>query len=274
MGKRGLVFALAIIAAALALFAGCSQPGEQTTADGNDDLASVVVGVDMYPPYVSTGESGELVGIDVDILTEAFGRIGYKPTFQVIDWERKNDLLSAGEIDCIASCYTMTGREGEYRWAGPYLKSRQVVAVDPTSDIYTLADLEDKVVAVQSTTKPEGIILDRTNPKVPKVKNVFTFTSSAYLNPALVKGYVDAIAAHETSILTYEEDYGVEYRILDESLLDVGLGIAFDKNDERGIAEALDGALSDMLSDGTMADILGRYFDDVSPFLDMEGLDG
>ena len=106
------------------------------------------------------------------------------------------------------------------------------------------------------------------------MKSVFTFTSNAYLNPALVKGYVDAIAAHETSILTYEEDYNVEYRILGESLLDVGVGIAFDKNDERGIAEALDDALSDMLSDGTMADILGRYFDDPSPFLDMEGIDG
>ncbi|MFR3877779.1 MAG: hypothetical protein ACLTYW_06145 [Collinsella sp.] len=34
--------------------------------------------------------------------------------------------------------------------------------------------------------------------------------------PALVEGLVDAIAAHESSLLTYEKDYGVTYRILDE----------------------------------------------------------
>ena len=168
----------------------------------------------------------------------------------------------------------MTGRESEYKWAGPYMKSRQVVAVDPVSDIYTLADLEGKVVAVQSTTKPESILLDRTNPRVPEVKNVFSFADRSYLNPALIKGYVDAIAAHETSILSYEQDYGVQYRILGEPLLEVGLGVAFGNSDDRGIAEALDGTIVDMLADGTMAEILSNYFDDPSSFLDVGGLDG
>ena len=83
---------------------------------------------------------------------------------------------------------------------------------------------------------------------------------------------MDAIAAHETSLLQYEKDFGVDLRVLDESLLDVGLGCAFDLTDERGIAEALQGAFDDMLADGTMESILKRYFDDPSPFLNVEGL--
>ena len=158
--------------------------------------------------------------------------------------------------------------------AGPYLRSRQVVAVDPASDIYSLADLAGKVVAVQSTTKPETILLDRLNKDVPQVKSVFSFADRTYINPALVKGYVDAIAAHEASIMTYEKDYGVEYRILDEPLLDVGLGAAFDKNDTRGIDTKLKAAFDEMHEDGTMEQILSRYFDDPSPYLDLEGLDG
>lgn len=101
--------------------------------------------------------------------------------------------------------FSMTGRENEYRWAGPYLASRQVVAVDPESDIYTLADLKDKVVAVQSTTKPEGILLNSTNENVPQIKELYSFSDRSYLNPALVEGLVDAIAAHESSLLTYEK---------------------------------------------------------------------
>ncbi len=53
---------------------------------------------------------------------------------------------------------------------GPYIASRQVVAVNASSDIYKLSDLEGKNLAVQSTTKPEGIFLDRTDERIPKLK--------------------------------------------------------------------------------------------------------
>ena len=162
--------------------------------------------------------------------------------------------------------------EGEYRWAGPYLASRQVVAVDPESDIYTLAVLAGRVVAVQSTTKPESILLNHTNENVPQIKELYSFSDRSYLNPALVEGLVDAIAAHESSLLTYEKDYGVTYRILSEPLLEVGLGTAFDINDTRGIDVKLTHAYQEMLADGTMERLVSKYFDDPSPFLNVEGL--
>lgn len=273
MEKRSiLVFAMAFVLAIFALLGcGCSDAFSDDSSNGK--RVALVVGSDTYPPYVSNDENGNPVGIDVDILTEAFHRIGYEPEFKYIDWEKKAELLESGEVDCIASCFSMTGRENDYQWAGPYMKSRQVVAVDPTSSIYELSDLEGKVVAVQSTTKPETIILDRLNDKVPQVKNVFSFADRDYIKPALVKGYVDAIAAHETSILAYEKDYGVSYRILDESLQDVGLGVAFSNQDTRDVAQKLDAALDEMLADGSIERILSGYFDDPSSFVNLEGLD-
>lgn len=238
----------------------------------DEDLKTLNVGSDLYPPFVDNDEYGNIVGLDVDILTEALARIGYKPNYQLIDWEKKKELLASGELDCVMGSFSMTGRESEYRWAGPYLASRQVVAVDPESDIYTLADLEDKIVAVQSTTKPEGILLNRSNDNIPQIKKLYSFSDRSCLNPALVEGMVDAIAAHESSLLTYEKDYGVTYRILDEPLLEVGLGTAFDLNDTRGIDVKLTRAYRDMLADGTMERLVSIYFDDPSPFLDMEGL--
>ena len=47
----------------------------------------------------------------------------------------------SGEIDCIMGCFSMEGRLDDYRWAGPYIASRQVVAVNESSDIYKLSDL-------------------------------------------------------------------------------------------------------------------------------------
>ena len=48
--------------------------------------------------------------------------IGYKPEFKYIAWQKKNELLATGELDCVAGCFSMTDREADYRWAGPYVK--------------------------------------------------------------------------------------------------------------------------------------------------------
>lgn len=276
-----LLLALAIVGVfgvAIAGYSGSSNGGSASSEKSaashakNASLKTLNVGSDLYPPFVNSDEYGNIVGLDVEILTEALARIGYKPKYQLIDWEKKKELLANGELDCVMGSFSMTGRENEYRWAGPYLASRQVVAVDPESDIYTLADLKDKVVAVQSTTKPEGILLNSTNENVPQIKELYSFSDRSYLNPALVEGLVDAIAAHESSLLTYEKDYGVTYRILDEPLLEVGLGTAFDINDTRGIDVKLTHAYQEMLADGTMERLVSKYFDDPSPFLNVEGL--
>ena len=174
-----LFVALAVVGAFVVAIAGCSGLNDGAAASASegaaasqvkdDNLKTLNVGSDLYPPFVYSNEYGDIVGLDVDILTEALGRIGYKPKYQLIDWEKKKELLASGELDCVMGSFSMTGREGEYRWAGPYLASRQVVAVDPESDIYTLADLEGRVVAVQSTTKPESILLNHTNENVPQM---------------------------------------------------------------------------------------------------------
>ena len=183
-----LFVALAVACAFAVAIAGCSgsNDGASTSAlEGldasqakDDDLKTLNVGSDLYPPFVYTDEYGDIVGLDVEILTEALARIGYKPKYQLIDWEKKKELLASGELDCVMGSFSMTGRENEYRWAGPYLASRQVVAVDPQSDIYTLADLEDKVVAVQSTTKPEDILLNRTKKTFRRSKSSIVFRTA------------------------------------------------------------------------------------------------
>ena len=66
----------------------------------------------------------------------------------------------------------MDGRENEYRWAGPYMISHQVVAVNMESDIYSLEDLEGKTIAVQTTTRPEKIFLSKTDERIPAAKVV------------------------------------------------------------------------------------------------------
>ena len=198
--------------------------------------------------------------------------MGYQPEFVTIDWEQKKQLVDSGEIDCIWGCFSMQGRENDYKWAGPYMISRQVVAVAEDSKIYTLQDLEDKTIAVQVTTKPEGILLKHEDARIPQVRNVLSLQNRELIYTMLDKGYVDAIAAHETSILQYMSDYKESYRILEEPLLVVGLGAAFSLKDDRGIEKELGAVMEEMRTDGTAERIISKYLPDAEEYLEVEQL--
>ena len=233
-------------------------------------LPELTVGSDNYPPFIYLNNDSTPTGIDVDIATEAFARIGYAVRFEIIDWEQKTNLVESGAIDCIWGCFSMDGREEVYRWAGPYMVSRQVAAVDADSSIRTLSDLAGKTIAVQSTTKPESIFLERTDSRIPLVREVYSLEDRELLYTSLGKGYVDAIAAHETAIRQYMKDYDADYRILDESILTTGIGVAFAKNDTRGLSEQLSRVFEEMRADGTTRTIIGRYLSDPDKYLEVD----
>ena len=112
-------------------------------------LPELTVGSDNYPPFIYLNNDSMPTGIDVDIATEAFARIGYAVRFEIIDWEQKTNLVESGANACNWGCFSMDGREQLYRCVGPYMVSRQVVAVIADSGIETLADLAGKSCGFQ-----------------------------------------------------------------------------------------------------------------------------
>ena len=245
-----------------------------SAGQGNDtDLAQIVVGSDTYPPYTYLSNDGVPTGIDVKIATEAFRRMGYAARFETIDWEQKTNLVESGAIDCIWGCFSMEGRQDLYRWAGPYMVSRQVVAVDADSSIQTLGDLAGTTVMVQSTSKPEGIFLGGSDARIPKDIEVLSTDDRDVQYAMLACGYVDAIAAHETAILQYMKDNNAEFRILEEPLLITGLGVAFAKNDNRGLDSRLTDTLAQMRTDGTLEGIIGKYLENPSQYLEVDTIE-
>lgn len=249
------------------LLSGCAAPTGSDSPNA-DALPVITVGSDNYPPFNYQDTSGHPTGIDVDLATEAFRRMGYRAQFVTIDWEEKKNLVESGTIDCIWGGFSINGREDQYLWTQPYMYSRQVVAVRKDSGIYSLSDLAGKCIAVQSTTKPEELFLSHTDPRIPAPDEVFSLQNRELLYPYLSKGYADAIAAHETAILQCMADYGLELRILDEPLLSVGLGVAFARSDDRGLAQELSRTFSQMRDDGTTQQILGKYLENPQKYME------
>lgn len=262
--KFFLLFSGVIITIA-AILSGYSMKSASKKDTGN--MPVIIVGCDDYTPFSYMDMNGDVTGIDVDLATEAFARMGYEARFKFINWEEKKQLLKKRRIDCIWSSFTMDGREKEYKWAGPYMKSNQVVAVNTDSDITTLQDLEGKTIAVQSSTKPEDLFRNHSK-GLPKVRKVLSVKNRDLIFTFMSKGYVDALAAHDTSIDQFMKDFDMEYRILDEPLLSVGLGVAFDLKDERGLDKELSKTLKEMQSDGTVKKIIGKYLSNVDKYLE------
>lgn len=249
------------------LLSGCVAPAGSDSPK-EDALPVITVGSDNYPPFNCQDTSGHPTGIDVDLAVEAFRRMGYRAQFVTIDWEEKKNLVESGAIDCIWGGFSINGREDQYLWTQPYMYSRQVVAVRKDSGIYSLSDLAGKRIAVQSTTKPEELFLSHTDPRIPTPDEVFSLQNRELLYPYLSKGYADAIAAHETAILQCMADYALELRILDEPLLAVGLGVAFARSDDRGLAQELSRTFSQMRDDGTTQQILGKYLENPQKYME------
>ena len=270
LSRRAFLNGCTLLAASTAL-------GGLTACGGTDaknsGLPQILIGSDTYPPYIYLNNDGTPTGIDVEIATEAFRRMGYAARFEVIDWEQKTALVESGAIDCIWGCFSMQGRETLYQWAGPYMVSRQVVAVNADSSIQSLSDLAGKTVMVQSTSKPEGIFLSGSDPRIPQTVEVFSIEDRSVQYAMLACGYVDAIAAHETAILQYMKDNNAVFRILEEPLLVTGLGVAFAKNDSRGLDHQLNDTFAQMREDGTLERIVGKYLDHASQYLEVDTID-
>lgn len=248
--------ASALLSLCCAVLCACGQPVPDTDGEA---LPVLTVGSDNYEPYFYLDENGEFAGIDVEIATAACERLGWTASFQKINWQEKDALLERGDVDCLWGSFSMNGREDLYRWAGPYMYSRQVVMVQASSDIYGLGDLNGKRIAVQSSSKPEELFLKHQVPGVEQVDNVYCFADTVDVFAALDKGYVDACAGHETAYLTFIAGRAGEYRVLEPGLLRAGLGAAFYKDDGSGRAEALDEMLHELVADGTVAAILESY---------------
>ena len=180
--------------------------------------------------------------------------------------KHRRGLRLAACLLTLAMCAALLCSCGRTGKTDDYTAAMPVIVVG--SDIYTLQDLADKVVAVQSTTKPEELFLDAEQNGLPRPRRLYSLQNRDLLYTTLIKGYADALAAHESAIRQFMKDYSVEYRILDEPLMTARLGVAFAKNRGDDLPQQLTEVFKEMLADGTARQIVSRYLDDPEHYLD------
>ena len=260
------IISCAVVAVLSLGFVGCSS-GEAaagaTKVANAMDKEILVVGVDdTFAPMGFKDESGEMVGLDVDLAKAMGEKLGKTIEFQTIDWSMKETELNAGNIDLIWNGYTITDeRKEQVAFSTPYLKNKQIIITLADSDIHSKADLKGKAVAAQTGSSAVDAI--EAEPDVLagfKDGKPVTYESNNDVLMDLEAGRVDAAVADEVIVRYYISKKGEEkFRILEENFGDEEYGVGMRKSDTQ-LVEAFNKAYAELKEEGKLAEISIKWF--------------
>lgn len=248
--KRIAVLGMTLLVMVMAVL-GCSGTGK--------DDKELVIGIDdKFAPMGFRDEKNEIVGFDIDYARAAGEQMGYKVTFQPIDWKAKETELSSGRIDLIWNGYTITDeRKEKVLFTKPYLKNSQVVVVAANSSITKLADLAGKEVGLQSLSSAADA-LDGNAIKA-QIKKVTEFPDNVLALADLKIGRIQAVVIDEIVANYHMSKEKNGFKLLGESLAPEEYGIGVKKGNEK-LLEELQKALDELNRNGKAAEISNKWF--------------
>jgi polar amino acid transport system substrate-binding protein len=215
-----------------------------------------------FAPMGFKDSDGTYVGFDIDLATEVSSRLGLDaPTLMPINWDSKVMELNAGNIDLIWNGLTITEeRKQEMLFSDPYMDNRQIVIVRAESDIQSKADMAGKVVAAQADSSAMQAIKSEAD----VAASFGDLVESADYVAALMElkqGSVDAVVVDETmgSYYINQDENPAAFRILDDNFGEEQYGIGF-RTSDAALRDTIQGALNEMVEDGTFATIAKKWF--------------
>ena len=262
---------LSMVAALMLVATACAEDEPQTqqttpaeTTPAEPQVTTVKEGVLSvgscldYPPFESV-EGGDEVGFDVDLAEEIATRLGLTVEWVRADFDTIFTAVASDQFDMVAAASTITDeREEVVDFSDPYYNSRQSLVVNTaeTPDIASQADLgEGHIVGVQKGTTGEAYAKDNLVPQGVELK---TFQAAPDIYRDLEAGNIAAVVNDEPSAAETIKD--LQNLELVESIdTDERYGFAFSPNNPE-LREAANGALAEIIADGTYATIFETYF--------------
>ena len=223
----------------------------------------LTIGIDeSFAPMGFRDENGEIVGFDVDLAKETAKRMGVEIEFKPISWSNKEQEIISGNVDMIWNGLDITDEYKEYMiFSKPYMDNRQILLVNKGNihRIYSLSDLEGKVVATQAGSNSEDYINEHEDLK----KSFAVFRTYHDLQEgfeALGKEHfyvliIDEIAARYEMI-----KHPGEFEIIEVTVgPHTEFGIGFRK-DNVALRDKVQKAFEEIVADGTAKRISEKWF--------------
>ncbi len=249
----------AALVMALTALTGC---GSSTPADGSaaaDGKTYRIATDTTFAPFEFTNESGEFVGIDVDLLDAIAKDQGFKYQLDSIGFDAALAAVESGQADgFIAGASITAERQKKFDFSDEYYDSTVCAAVKADNTATSLDDINGSTVAVKTGTMSASWA-ESIAPQYSL--NLTYFDDSAMMYQAVNSG--SAVACFEDyPVMAYGVSQNNGLKLLVESEDDAfatpyGFGVKKDQNAE--LLEMFNEGLKNIQENGTYDKIVAKY---------------
>ena len=250
-----MVFALAACGGSSNDEAEGEATGLQTAVPGTLTMATNAT----FPPYEFL-QGSEVVGIDVEIAQAVATKLGLELVVEDMEFNAINVAVSTGKADIGLAGMTVTPeRLEEVNFTVPYATGIQVVLVPEGSPITSVDDLfaegANNIVGVQMSTVADtyasGDIEDA------GLGSVDRYSKTADAIQAMKSGKVDCVIVDNEPGKAFVEQ--IDGLVMLETEYAVEDYAASMNKDNTALYEAVNGAIEELIADGTIGDIIEKY---------------
>lgn len=235
--------------------------GATSLASADEHVLEVVTDPSFVPFEMMDQESGEMVGFDMDIISELAERAGFEYNLRTMDFNGIIPAVQTGNVDIAIAGITITDERAEIvDFSDPYYDSGLRIMVGANDDsIQTLDDLNDKKIG----TKVGSTSYDFLQQNLGDGADITPYPGSSDMYMALLGGSVDAVFYDAPNVGYFSQTKGEgRVKVVGDLYEGQQYGIVFVQGSEW--VEPVNEALAEMREDGTYDEIHAKWFGSAS----------
>ena len=205
-----------------------------------------------FPPYEMVADDGSFEGIDVEVAGAIAAKLGLELIVDDMDFDAALLAVQQGKSDIVMAGVTVTeDRQMVMNFSDSYATGVQVIIVPEGSDV-TIDNLAEKMIGTQRATT--GYIYASGDYGE---DHVTAYDNGASAVQALLNGQVDCVIIDSAPAEAFVAA-NAGLTILDTEYVTENYAIGLGK-DNTALLEAVNGALAELIADGTVQSIVDKY---------------
>lgn len=249
-----------------------SQSNASTPALPDLKGRALKVGSDTtYPPFESVNDKKEIVGFDVELVSEICKRLNCKATFVSADLDALFAAVQSKAYDFSVSGWTITDEHAKAVDFGlPYAPKPKVLLTRADDNrIKEIEDLKNPSFIVAAESDTSNVTIAKKLVADPN-KQVKEYQELASAIQALVSKQADTVVIDIYGAFDPLDQSKGKIKITGKTFGDEFLGFAFRKGDKE-LKDAFDAGLKAAFQDGTWSKLCDKWWKDITPKPDCSG---
>ncbi len=212
-----------------------------------------------FPPFEYMTDSGEIVGIDIDIAQAIADKLGKELKIKNMAFDGALLEVKNGKVDMVAAGVSVTeDRKKNMDFSEPYFESYQVLIVNaenPRIEEATKENIKGKIIGVQQGSVGDIWITDETEPA-----EIKRFAELAIAAMQLEQDKLDAVILDNVVAKEMADNSGGKLKILDgDSILKEAIAIALPKDAPDEFKNAVNEVIIELKDSGKIDELFEKH---------------